>query len=130
MAAMFVFSIEEAAVFELLDPSSSRRLVVSRTGRAFVWDPTSSTREVSFEAAQTLVKAGVVGADGRIAAAHVALWREPAQPRAAAKKAGPVKQPAVKPVVPVIREPEAPVGMVFEKTLPLGMTASGLQAMG
>lgn len=124
---MIVLSAEEAAVFELLDPSSRRRLVLSRTGKAFVWDPISSTREVPFEAAQSLVKSAVVGADGRIAQAHIALWRQPApQPKTAAKK---VQRPAAP--APAAREPAMPtVGMVFDKTLPLGVTASSLQAMG
>ncbi len=120
---MFVLTPEEAAVFELLDPSSSRRLVIGRTGRAFVWDPTTSTREVPLDAAQSLVKAGVVGADGRIAAAHVALWRQPAAKREARR---PQRPPA-----PVIREPAAPpLPMAFDKTLPLGVSASSLQALG
>lgn len=124
---MIVLTAEEAAVFELLDPSSSRRLVLSRTGKAFVWDPINSTKEVPFEAAQSLMKSAVVGADGRIAPAHVALWRQPAaQPRVAAKK---VQRPAAP--APVVREPAMPaVAMVFEKTLPLGVTAANLQAMG
>jgi hypothetical protein len=128
MAVMIVLTAEEAAVFEMLDPSSSRRLVISRTGRAFVWDPTTSTREVVFEAAQSLVKSAVVGADGRIARAHVALWRAPTQPARAAAK---LPQRPAKPAIPVVREPsELPVSLVFEKTLPLGMTATGLQAIG
>lgn len=124
---MIVLTAEEAAVFELLDPSSSRRLVLSRTGKAFVWDPITSTKEVPFAAAQSLVKSAVVGADGRIAPAHLALWRQPApQPRAVAKK---VQRPAAP--APVVREPAMPAaGMVFEKTLPLGVTAASLQAMG
>lgn len=121
---MFVLTPEETAVFELLDPSSSRRLVIGRTGRAFVWDPTTSTREVPLQAAQSLVKAGVVGADGRIAAAHVALWRQPRAPAAAKKP----QRPA--PVMPVMRQPAAPpMNLGFEKTLPLGVSASSLQAL-
>jgi hypothetical protein len=124
---MIVLTTEEAAVFELLDPSSSRRLVLSRTGKAFVWDPITSTKEVPYEAAQSLVSSGVV-AGGRIAPAHVALWRQPApQPKAAAKKVQRLPAPAAA----VIHEPaEPPVSMVFDKTLPLGITASSLQAMG
>lgn len=125
---MIVLTAEEAAVFELLDPGSRRRLVIGRTGKAFVWDPISSTKAVPFEAAQSLVQSGVVGADGRIAQAHVALWRQPApQPKAAAKK---IQRPVAAPVA-VVRAPAMPaVSLAFEKTLPLGTTISSLHAMG
>jgi hypothetical protein len=124
---MIVLTTEEAAVFGLLDPSSRRRLLISRTGKAFVWDPISSTREVPLEAAQSLVKSGVVGADGRIVQAHIALWRQPApQSRPAAKK---VQRAAAVPA-PAHREPVPTVSKVFDKTLPLGVTASSLQALG
>ena len=128
---MIVLTAEEAAVFELLDPSSRRRLLLSRTGKAFVWDPITSTKAVPFEAAQSLLNSGVVGADGRIAQAHVALWRQtPPQAKAPAKK---VQRPAAP--APAVREPAMPpagmpVKILFEKTLPLGVTASSLQAMG
>jgi hypothetical protein len=125
---MIVLTAEEAAVFELLDPSSSRRLVISRTGKAFVWDPITSTREVPFEAAQSLVKSGVV-IGGRIAPEHVALWREPAPGKPVVKKAA-APHPAAK-AAAAVREPVATtVSRVFDKTLPLGMTVSSLQAMG
>ena len=120
---MFLLSPEEAAVFELLDPSTSRRLVIGRTGRAFVWDPISSTREVPLQAAQSLVKAGLVGPGGRIAAEHVAQWRQPAgtarKPAAAARPAA-----SAPPVEMPTRAPAA-----FERTLPLGYTADSLRAM-
>ena len=120
---MLLLTPEEAAVFELLDPATSRRLVIGRTGRAFVWDPISSTREVPFQAAQSLVKSGVVGPGGKIAAEHLAQWRQPgeksrkpvtARPAAAAPKLQPVMQP---------RSP------AFERTLPLGYTADALRSM-
>lgn len=127
---MFLLTPEEAAVFELLDPASSRRLVIGRTGRAFVWDPTSSTREVPFEAAQSLVKAGIVGAGGRIAAEHVQQWHKPgakpAKPVAAQPKvqaARPVEKPRPKPTEQPAR------GIAFERTLPLGYSAEALRAM-
>ncbi|HZR36630.1 MAG TPA: hypothetical protein VFA75_14780 [Nevskia sp.] len=123
---MLLLTPEEAAVFELLDPSSSRRLVLGRTGRAFVWDPTQSTREVPFQAAQALVKAGVVGPGGRIAPEHLAQWGKPpsAQGRKAkpAPAAGAERKPAPAPVPP----PRTPA---FERTLPLGYTVEALRAV-
>jgi len=122
---MLLLTPEEAAVFELLDPSSRRRLVLGRTGRAFVWDPIDSTREVPFQAAQALVKAGVVGPGGRIAAEHVTQWRKPS---AAARPAKPaVARSESKPVAaPAPRVSPVPS---FERTLPLGYTAEALRAI-
>lgn len=121
---MLLLTPEEAAVFELLDPSSRRRLVLGRTGRAFVWDPINSTREVPFQAAQALVKAGVVGAGGRIVPEHASQWRKPAAARRKDKVA-PIARAENKSVpAPVL--PKAPV---FERTLPLGYTTEALRVM-
>ncbi len=116
---MLLLTPEEAAVFELLDPSSRRRLVLGRTGRAFVWDPINSTREVPFQAAQALVKAGVVGAGGRIVPEHASQWRKPS---AQGRKAKPAS---------IIRADHKPAPLqaeAFERTLPLGYTAEALRA--
>lgn len=127
---MFLLTSEEAAVFELLDPATSRRLVIGRTGRAFVWDPISSTREVPLEAAQSLVKAGIVGTGGRIAPEHLHLWCKPAaQSRkpVAIRAAAAVPKSAEKPAAKL---PDPPVrGGAFERTLPLGYSADALRAM-
>lgn len=128
---MFLLSPEEAAVFELLDPATSRRLVIGRTGRAFVWDPINSTREVSFEAAQSLVKAGIVGAGGRIAAEHLSQWHNPgaraAKPVAAAQPRAQIARPVEKPQPKPVEKPAR--GVAFERTLPLGYSAEALRAM-
>jgi hypothetical protein len=124
---MLLLTPEEAAVFELLDPSSSRRLVLGRTGRAFVWDPINSTREVSFQAAQVLVKAGVVGPGGRIAAEHLAQWRQPSVPARKPGKPVPIVRTGNKPAPPPAQV--SPLAAAFERTLPLGYTAEVLRAM-
>jgi len=121
---MLLLSPEEAAVFELLDPSSRRRLVLGRTGRAFVWDPTQSTREVPFDAAQALVKAGVVGPGGRIASEHLSQWRKPSTTRGA--KPALMVRTETKPVPPSPVSAKAPA---FERTLPLGYTSEALRAI-
>ena len=118
---MYLMSQEESAVFARLDPSTARRLIVSRTGRAFVWDPINRTEEVSPEAARSLVAAGVVGTDGRIAARHLALWN---QGRSATPEAQPV--PAAARRRPV---PPAPVAVLLERTQPLALGDQVLRAL-
>ena len=103
---MILLSAEEAAVLELLDPGTARRLVIGRTGRAFVWDPLASTTEVSAAAARTLVVQGVVDTRGRIALEHIGLWR-------------PGKAPA-----------RTGAADRFERTLPIAHSNEALRAMG
>jgi hypothetical protein len=113
---MIFFSADEAAIFELLDPASARRLIINRTGRAFVWDPIDSTTQVSLVAAQALVKQGIVDGKGRIAAEHVTLWRSGGGARVQAR--------------PVQQEAESAPESRFDRTLPLGQTRASLEAMG
>jgi DNA-binding transcriptional LysR family regulator len=129
MAAMLLMTPEEAEVFNQLDPASACRLIVGRTGRAFVWDPINSTTEVPFKAAQSLVAAGIVGANGKIALEHVALWNQLRNGPLAARRA---PRPAPQPTTQVIRAermPQPPLNRAFEQTLPLGHSADSLRAM-
>lgn len=119
---MILLSAEESAVLELLDPASACRLVIGRTGRAFVWDPIARTTEVPAAAARTLVAQGIVDSSGRIAPEHAGLWR---QGKAAARSAAP--RPAPRPAAPPAADGEA--GR-FERTLPLARSSEALRAMG
>lgn len=125
---MLLMTPEEAQVFSLLDPATARRLIVGRTGRAFVWDPINSTTEVSFKAAQSLVAGGIVGANGRIAAEHVELWGQlggaPIALRKSPAKAVEKKAPRVERIAPA-----AAVRAAFEQTMPLPMPADSLRTM-
>ena len=122
---MLLMTPEEAEVFNLLDPASACRLIVGRTGRAFVWDPINSTTEVPFKAAQSLVAAGIVGANGRIALEHVALWNQLRSGPVAVRK---VPRPAPPPMR-AERLPPPPPSRAFEQTLPLGYSVDSLRAM-
>jgi hypothetical protein len=123
MAAMLLMTPEEAQVFNLLDPASACRLVVGRTGRAFVWDPISSTTEVPFQAAHSLMAAGIIGANGKIAPDHVDLWNQ--------LRSGPVAvRKSARPAPPAVRaERLPPPSRAFEQTLPLGYSVDSLRAM-
>lgn len=120
---MILLSAEESAVLELLDPASACRLVIGRTGRAFVWDPIARTTEVPAAAARALVAQGIVDSRGRIAPQHAGLWRQgKAAPRAAAPR------PAPRPAAPLAAA-EGEAGR-FERTLPLARSSEALRAMG
>lgn len=119
---MILMSAEVLAVFELLDPASARRLVIGRTGRAFVWDPIASTTEVPLEAAQALVAEGVVDAKGRIAMEHIGAWQQ----RGAVPRPSPAQH--IKPAV--VPGPGHDAAALFERTLPIGQTSEALRAMG
>lgn len=123
---MLLMTPEEAQVFNQLDPASACRLVVGRTGRAFVWDPISSTTEVPFQAARSLIAAGIIGANGKIAPEHVDLWNQ--------LHSGPVavrKTPRAAPPPQLVRAERLPpqLGGAFEQTLPLAHHADSLRAM-
>ena len=122
---MILLSQEEATVFGLLDPSTRRRLVIGRTGRAFVWDPTRSTTEVSLEAARALVAQGIVGTNGRITPEHVRLW---------GLLGGTPKGRQSNRIIPPPR-PEMPPATTpppderFERTLPMEISSEMLRSM-
>ncbi|MFI4980803.1 MAG: hypothetical protein ACHQIO_10670 [Nevskiales bacterium] len=123
---MILMSAEVLAVFELLDPASARRLVIGRTGRAFVWDPIASTTEVPLDAARALVAEGVVDAKGRIALEHIGAWQQrgtmllPASTQPQAQRIKPATVPG----------PGHDATALFERTLPIGQTSEALRAMG
>ncbi|MDB5975428.1 MAG: hypothetical protein JWR07_2188 [Nevskia sp.] len=119
---MILMSAEVLAVFELLDPASARRLVIGRTGRAFVWDPIASTTEVPLDAARALVAEGVVDARGRIALEHIGAWQyRGAMPR-------PSSTQHIKPAA--VTGPGHDAAALFERTLPIGQSSEALRAMG
>jgi hypothetical protein len=121
---MILMSAEVLAIFELLDPASARRLVIGRTGRAFVWDPIASTTEVPLEAARALVAEGIVDARGRIALEHIGAWQlRGAMPR-------PASTQHLKPAAVSAPGPGHDVAALFERTLPIGQTSEALRAMG
>jgi len=119
---MIFLSSDELSIFELLDPGSARRLVIGRTGRAFVWDPIASTTEVPLAAARSLAAQGIVDTKGRIAAEHLGLWqRRGSTPR--------LPQPR-RPLQNLTPEPDsAGADSLFERTLPVGQTSEGLRAI-
>ncbi len=119
---MILMSAEILAVFELLDPASARRLVIGRTGRAFVWDPIASTTEVPLGAARALVAEGVVDARGRIAPEHIGLWQQ----RGSAPRVSPPRSAAP----PLATGPGHDAAALFERTLPIGQTSEALRALG
>jgi len=119
---MIFLSSDELGIFELLDPASARRLVIGRTGRAFVWDPIASTTEVPLAAARTLAAQGIVDARGRIAPEHLGLWQQrgsaPRPPQA--RRAPRASMPEVE---------TSAADSMFERTLPIGQTSEALRAM-
>ncbi len=119
---MIFLTSDELLICQLLDPATARRLVIGRTGRAFVWDPLASTREVPLAAARALAAQGIVDARGRIAAEHLGLRQQ----RGTAQRM-PAPQPAPQVPAEVDSEDEMPV---FDRTLPVGLTHEGLRALG